>query len=135
MDRFLILAPAMPLHKKLVLLAILKLVNCNRPTTTVKEITNTYFQICEKIGETPRHGTTISNSISELTIIGMIKEVSIKNGREASGREIEIDVLSGKALEEFLDRNHRLEDVRYMKPVPFPKSRYINAPNSNFITK
>ena len=43
----------MPLHKKLVLLAILKLVNYNRPTTTVKDITNTYFQICEDIGETP----------------------------------------------------------------------------------
>ena len=135
MDRFLTLAPAMPLPKKLVLLAILKPVNCNRPTTTVKEIINTYFQICEEIGETPRHRTTISNSIGELTMIGMIKEVSIKNGREASGREIELDIPSGKALEEFLDRNYRLEDVRDMKPIPFPKSRCINAPNSNFITK
>ena len=74
MNRFLTLAPAMPLHKKLVLLAILKLANCNRPTITVKEITNTYFQICEEIGETPRHRTTISNSIGELTMIGMIKK-------------------------------------------------------------
>ncbi len=73
-DRFLTLAPAMPLHKKLVLLSILKLVNYNRPTTTVKDITNIYFQICEEIGETPRNRTTISNSIGELTIIGMIKE-------------------------------------------------------------
>ena len=58
-DRSLILAPAMSLHKKLVLLSILKLVDYNRPTTTVKDITNTYFQICEEIGETPRHRTTI----------------------------------------------------------------------------
>ena len=79
-DRFLTLAPAMPLHKKLVLLAILKLVNYNRPTTTVKNITNIYFQLCEEIGETPAHRTKIFNSIGELTMIEMIKEVSIKKG-------------------------------------------------------
>ncbi len=122
-DRFLTLAPAMPLHKKLVLLAILKLVNYNRPTTTVKDITNTYFQICEEIGETPRHRTTISNSIGELTMIGMIKEVSIRKGRGASGREIELDVPSGKALEDLLYRDYRLEDVRDLKLIPFLKSR------------
>jgi len=108
MDRFLTFAPAMLLHKKLILLAILKLVNCNRPTKTIKEITNTYFQICEEIGETPRHRTTISNSIGELTMIGMIKEVSIKNGRETSGGGIGLDIPSGKTLEEFLDRNCHL---------------------------
>jgi hypothetical protein len=38
-------------------------------------------------------------------------------------------------LEELLYRNYRFEDVRDMKPIQFPKSRWINAPNSNFITK
>jgi hypothetical protein len=53
----------------------------------------------------------------------MIKEVSIRKGRGASGREIELDGPSGKALEELLYRDYRIEDVRYLKPVPFPKSR------------
>ena len=48
-DRSLILAPAMSLHKKLVLLAISKLVNYNRPTTTVKDITNTYSRYVKKL--------------------------------------------------------------------------------------
>ena len=61
--------------------------------------------------------------------------MSIKKSREASGREIELDVPSEKALEELLYRNYRFEDVRDMKPIQFPKSRWINAPNSNFITK
>ena len=48
-DRFLTLVPAMPLHKKLVLSAISKLVNYNRPTTTVKDITNTYSKYVKKL--------------------------------------------------------------------------------------
>jgi hypothetical protein len=49
--------------------------------------------------------------------------VSIKKDREASGREIELDVPSEKALEELLYRNYQFEDVRDMKPIQFPKSR------------
>jgi len=49
--------------------------------------------------------------------------VSIEKSREASGREIELDVPSEKALEELLYRNYRFEDVRDMKPIQFPKSR------------
>jgi Cdc6-like AAA superfamily ATPase len=113
----------MPLHKKLVLLSILKLVNYNRPTTIGKDITNIYLQICEEIGEIPRHRTAISNSIGELTMIGMIKEVSMRGGSGASGREIELDGPSGKALEKLLYRDYLLEYFRDLKLVPFPKSR------------
>jgi hypothetical protein len=49
--------------------------------------------------------------------------VSIRKGRGASGREIELDVPSGKALEELLYRDYRLEDVRDLKLIPFLKSR------------
>lgn len=56
-------------------------------------------------------------------MIGMIKEVTMRKGRGASGREIKLDVPSGKALEELLYRDYRLEDVRDLKPVQFLKSR------------
>jgi hypothetical protein len=56
-------------------------------------------------------------------MIGMIKEVSIRKCRGASGREFELDVPYWKALEELLHRDYRLEDVRDLKIVPFPKSR------------
>src|SRR5271157_1867398 len=90
-DRFEKLVPGMAFHKKIVLLAILKLINHNKKTTTATEIKDTYTQISKVIGENCRARTTVANSIAELIMIGMIKEVALRKGQGASGREIELD--------------------------------------------
>lgn len=118
-DRFERLVPGMAFHKKIVLLAILKLINHNKRTTTATEIKDTTKQISITIGERYRARATISNSIAELIMIGMIKEVTIRKGKGASGREIELDVPSKEKLEELLYEDYRLEEARYLKPAPF----------------
>ena len=80
-DRFEKLVPGMAFHKKIVLLAILKLINHNKKTTTATEIKDTYTQISKMIGENCRARTTVANSIAELIMIGMIKEVALRKGQ------------------------------------------------------
>jgi len=80
-DRFEKLVPGMASHKKIVLLAILKLINHNKKTTTATEIEDTYTQISKMIGENCRARTTVANAIAELIMIGMIKEVTFRKGR------------------------------------------------------
>ena len=53
-DRFEKLVPGMAFHKKIVLLAILKLINHNKKTITETEIKDTYTQISKVIGENRR---------------------------------------------------------------------------------
>ena len=118
-DRFEKLVSGIAFHKKIILLAILKLIDHNKKTTTATEIKDTYTQISKMIGENCRAKTTVANSIAELIMIGMIKEVTLRKGKGASGREIELDIPSKEKLEELLYQDYRLEDVRNVKPAPF----------------
>jgi len=118
-DRFMKIVPGMPIQKKIVLLSILKLINCNNPTTTTDKITETYNQICKLINEKQRHRTTVTNTIKELVMIGMIKEVAVKKGRGKPGREVALDVPSGKALEKLLYNDDRLEELENFKQCTF----------------
>ena len=95
-DRFEKLVTRIVFHKKIVLLAILKLTNHNKKTTTATEIKDTYTQISKMIGENCRARTTVANSIAELIMIGMIKEVTLRKGKCASGRELELEFLRKK---------------------------------------
>ena len=71
------------------------------------------------IGKNCRARTTVANAIAELIMIGMIKEVTLRKGTGASGREIELDIPSKEKLEELLYQDYRLEDARNIKPMPF----------------
>jgi cell division control protein 6 len=93
-DRFEKLVSGIAFHKKIILLAILKLIDHNKKTTTATEIKNTYTQISKMIAENCRARTTVANSIAELIMIGIIKEVTLRKGKGASGREIELDIPS-----------------------------------------
>ncbi len=55
-DRFEKLVPGMVFHKKIILLAILKLIDHNKKTTTATEIKNTYTQISKMIAKTAELG-------------------------------------------------------------------------------
>ena len=95
------------------------MINHNKKTTTATEIKDTYAQISKMIGENCRARTTVANSIAELIMIGMIKEVALRKGQGASGREIELDIPSKEKLEELLYQDYRLEDARNVRPIPF----------------
>jgi cell division control protein 6 len=71
-DRFEKLVSGIAFHKKIILLAILKLIDHNKKTTTATEIKNTYTQISKMIAENCRARTLVANSIAELIMIGII---------------------------------------------------------------
>jgi archaeal cell division control protein 6 len=98
-DRFEKFVPGMALHKKIVLMSILKLVNYNKKTANATEIKNMYVVITKKIGEDSRSRTNVANVITELKMIGIIREVSVRKGQGASGREFELNVPSKEKIE------------------------------------
>lgn len=95
------------------------MINHNKKTTTGTEVKDTYTQISKVIGENCRARTTVANSIAELIMVGMIKEVALRKGQGASGREIELDIPSKEKLEELLYQDYRLEDARNVRPISF----------------
>jgi len=99
-DRFEKLVSGIAFHKKIILLAILKLIDHNKKTTTATEIKNTYTQISKMIAENCRARITVANSIAEWIMIGIIKEVTLRKGKGASGIEIEWDIPPKEKLEE-----------------------------------
>ena len=82
----------MALHKKIVLISILRLLNHNKKTTNATEIKDMYMKISKHIGEDSRSRTNVANVITELKMIGIIKEVALRKGQGASGREVELSV-------------------------------------------
>ena len=123
-DRFEKLVSGIAFHKKIILLAILKLIDHNKKTTTATEIKNTYTQISKMIAENCRARITVANSIAEWIMIGIIKEVTLRKGKGASGIEIEWDIPPKEKLEWLLYQDYRLENARNVKPALFIWSHY-----------
>lgn len=118
-DRIMKIVADLSLHDKLVLLAIVKNINYNKPTTNVSEITKLYNRLCDEIEELRKRRTTVSNKIGEFETMSCIKVVSMARGRGAGGREIELNVPSRKLLEDLLYQDIYLEDLKDIKPTPF----------------
>jgi cell division control protein 6 len=120
-DKIMKFATMLPLHGKLVLLAILKNLNYNKFTTNVSEVTKMYYKLCDELDQERKMRTTVSNKISELEVAGLIKVVSMKRGRGAGGRVVELNVDSAKILEDMLYQDGSLEDLKDVKVAPFGK--------------
>jgi archaeal cell division control protein 6 len=118
-DRFERIVPSLALHKKIVLLSILKLINFNKKSTTATEIKDMYVRISKRIGEDARSRTNVSNVITELKMIGIIKELALRKGKGASGREIELNVPSREKIEDALYEDYHFNEIKEDKKVFF----------------
>ena len=108
----------LPLHDKLVLIAMIKINNRN---SNVSLATTTYQQICKEINEIPLNRSTISNKISEMEMLGFIKKKSKNTGR-AGGIISKIsfeDSVSVDLLIEVLYKDDRLVELRDFEPILF----------------
>jgi archaeal cell division control protein 6 len=111
-DRFEKLVPSMALHKKIVLISILRLLNHNKKTTNATEIKDMYMKISKQIGEDSRSRTNVANVITELKMIGIIKEVALRKGQGASGREVELNVPSRNKIENALYEDYHFSNLK-----------------------
>jgi cell division control protein 6 len=111
-DRFEKLVPSMALHKKIVLISILRLLNHNKKTTNATEIKDMYMKISKHIGEDSRSRTNVANVITELKMIGIIKEVALRKGQGASGREVELNVPSRNKIENALYEDYHFSNLK-----------------------
>jgi len=111
-DRFEKLVPSMALHKKIVLISILRLLNHNKKTTNATEIKDMYMKISKQIGEDSRSRTNVANVITELKMIGIIKEVALRKGQGASGREVELNVPSRNKIENALYEDYHFNNLK-----------------------
>ncbi len=68
----------LPLHHKIVLLSVIKLMNNKKPSDT-GDVTSMYETLCKAIAEKPSSRPTISGWISSLDMQGYIQSVAVNN--------------------------------------------------------
>ena len=118
-DRIQDMAMYLPLHEKIVLLAILKLTNYGNPSTNSQAVTALYNQMCFEIGKRPLHRTTIASKFGDFKMLGLIKTSSMRKGKGGGWKDIRLSVVSGKTVEGVLYQDYNLEVLRDFKPAPF----------------
>lgn len=88
----------MPLHSKLVLLAILNLVKSNEGKTTTGEVYIHYKTLCSKLGIENVTQRRVSDIVGELDMAGIITARVISRGRYGKTRVISLAVPEGAIL-------------------------------------
>ena len=68
----------LPLHHKIVLLSVIKLMNNKKPSNT-GDVTSMYETLCKIIAEKPSSRPTVSGWISSLDMQGYIQSVAVNN--------------------------------------------------------
>lgn len=120
-NRYLQLAKDLPVHDKLILVAIIKLQNAKTVEMTTPIITGVYLQLCLECKQRSLHRTTVSNKISEFEMLGFISVRKTNKGR-AGGvlryvefqKSVPIDL-----LEDVLYSDYTVEDVKNFTPDVF----------------
>lgn len=108
-DRVREVLQTLPLHSKLVLLAILMNTEIGK-TTTTGEVYNTYVNICGKIRMETVTQRRVSDIINELDMLGIINAKVVSRGRYGKTKIITINIRSN-TLYEALSRDPRLEPI------------------------
>ena len=99
----------LPLHSKLVLLAILTLVKEGKITTT-GEVYNTYIKICKSVRIETVTQRRVSDIINELDMLGLVNAKVVSRGRYGKTKIISIN-LKPDILYDALSRDPRLEPI------------------------
>ncbi len=108
-DRVREIIQTLPLHSKLVLLAILINTETGK-TTTTGEVYNTYTRICNKIRLETVTQRRVSDIINELDMLGIINAKVVSRGRYGKTKIIIVNIKSD-TLYEALRRDPRLEQI------------------------
>jgi archaeal cell division control protein 6 len=82
----------LPSHCKVLLYAILQAYERRRGAIATGEIYEGYCRLCQRLGLQPLHARSISNYLSELENLGLIRATIVSRGRGGRTREILVEV-------------------------------------------
>ncbi|MCI4349013.1 MAG: orc1/cdc6 family replication initiation protein [Thermoplasmata archaeon] len=82
----------LPPHCKVLLYAILQLYERRRESLQTGDVYTAYVRLTQRLGLPPLHARSISNYLSELESLGLIRATIVSRGRGGRTREIAVDV-------------------------------------------
>jgi cell division control protein 6 len=82
----------LPSQCKILLYSILQMYERRRAGVLTGEVYEAYSRLCQRLGLEPLHSRSISNYLSELENLGLIRAVVVSRGRGGRTREIVVDV-------------------------------------------
>ncbi len=106
----------LPPHCKVLLYAILQSYERRRNGVLTGEVYDGYRRLAERLGLQPLHARSISNYVSELESLGLIRATIVSRGRGGRTREIIVDVPISETMP-------ALEEDPLLAPVGRPKPR------------
>ncbi len=106
----------LPPHCKVLLYAILQSYERRRNGVLTGEVYESYKRLAERLGLQPLHARSISNYVSELESLGLIRATIVSRGRGGRTREIIVDVPISETMP-------ALEEDPLIAPVGRPKPR------------
>jgi archaeal cell division control protein 6 len=107
---------SLPPHCKVLLYAILQSYERRRTGVLTGEVYDNYKRLAERLGLSPLHARSISNYVSELESLGLIRATIVSRGRGGRTREIQVDVPISETMP-------ALEEDPLLAPIGRPKSR------------
>ena len=107
---------SLPPHCKVLLYAILQSYERRRTGVLTGEVYDNYKRLAERLGLPPLHARSISNYVSELESLGLIRATIVSRGRGGRTREIQVDVPISETMP-------ALEEDALLGPIARPKSR------------
>jgi archaeal cell division control protein 6 len=106
----------LPPHCKVLLYAILQSSERRRNGVLTGEVYDSYKRLAERLGLQPLHARSISNYVSELESLGLIRATIVSRGRGGRTREIIVDVPISTTMP-------ALEEDPLIAPVGRPRPR------------
>jgi archaeal cell division control protein 6 len=106
----------LPPHCKVLLYAILQLSERRRNGVLTGEVYDSYRRLAERLGLPPLHARSISNYVSELETLGLVRATIVSRGRGGRTREILVDVPISETVP-------ALEEDPLLAPVARPRNR------------
>ena len=107
---------SLPPHCKVLLYAILQSYERRKNGVLTGEVYDNYKRLAERLGLPPLHARSISNYVSELESLGLIRATIVSRGRGGRTREIQVDVPLSETMP-------ALEEDPLLAPIGRPKSR------------
>ncbi len=107
---------SLPPHCKVLLYAILQSYERRRTGVLTGEVYDNYKRLAERLGLPPLHARSISNYVSELESLGLIRATIVSRGRGGRTREIQVDVPISETMP-------ALEEDPLLGPLGRPRSR------------
>ena len=105
----------LPPHCKVLLYAILQAYERRRGGVLTGEVYDGYARLSQRLGLQPLHARSISNYLSELENLGLIRATIVSRGRGGRTREIVVDVPISETMP-------ALEEDPLLAPLGRPKS-------------